>query len=218
MALIIELLVFCALAFVMPYVLSEIHWGELGVFFGWQIGAVVQTVFSYRRFAKDNQVPSISFGKKLNINRLVYGVMTLIIFQFGIYKYIAYGCQKEFCHSVWFITWGESVTFFPMLLFFVLNWWVYCSIGRESTGHDNWSKEYRTRLKNIMLLIDMPCLVPFVIVLTFGVLFHERFELEPFLRAVGSVLLLISNILTIVLNNRVQATINDPASQSIDAG
>lgn len=191
--------------FVMPFVFSP---SKYGLFFGWEIGTILQTFWAFRRFAYDVPPPHISSKKHLTYTLLILSPIIMSLFIYFLIKtdLLKYLLPAGFTFSgMNFIMslFKDSITLVPMVVFFFFNVIFYFGIKkklRDLPADD--LAEYANVLERVMWTVDIPCIVPYVMVIIFAYQYADidGFKWESYLSGAGSLLLMVSNLLTLSIN------------------
>ena len=90
----------------------------------------------------------------------------------------------------------------PITLYFVVNLLLRKHIRKHGTDRE--AKEWVKALTEIIRFIDLPCLLPYILIIIFGYMFRKHFDWRLFISGAGALLLLTSNLLTESVGNKIK--------------
>lgn len=180
---------------------------SFGLFVGWEFGALIQTYYTFIKFAFDNPPPHVSNNKHRKYILIIQipiflSVAFYILIKTKILETNIIPSTFNFWGKNFIITlFGDAITLIPMFVFFCFNVLFYVQIKRilKSQTRNQAYKHYLGLLKIIISTIDLPCIIPYIIVIVFTCLYSSvvNFDWEAYISGAGSLLLMVSNILTL---------------------
>ena len=204
---VIVLLLTC---FVIPFVTPVvIDFRKYGLFFGWEIGTILQTFYAFKEFAFHNFPPHISSDK--HVRNTLY-ILSPIIISCLIYLLIKTKILESFLLPPNFTFYAkdfiislfrDSITLVPMVVFFLFNLKFYWQIRRLNIIPNETYTHYLRLLKRVILTVDIPCLIPYITVIFFAYHHFDKtdFQFEAYLSGAGSLLLMVSNFLVLFVHS-----------------
>jgi hypothetical protein len=198
--ILVLLLTSLVIPFAAPFVTNP---QKFGLFFGWEMGTIFQTLYAFHEFALHSFPPHISSTKHMRnillilapiiISLFVYILIKTTILQSFILPASLTFRGKDFIISLF----RDSITMVPMLVFFLFNLKFYLEIKQlvKSQPRNKVYIHYLALLKRVIFTIDLPCLIPYMAVIFFAYQhsYSADFQWESYVSGAGSLLLMVSN-------------------------
>lgn len=202
------LLIFIFVAFTTPCIIEKCKLDKVGLFFGWELGAIIQSIFSFWSFAQQDTIPHISNRKKNWLNGFILLALFFFLLIYLISKVLLLNefLIEELPHIGVIIKFfvSDAITLLPMLLFFLTNVILFVYIKKRMHLPDNEAEAYVDMLKETIIYIDCSCLVPYLLIIVFSFLYRRSFDWETYISGAGALLLLTSNLLTDSIGDRLK--------------
>lgn len=211
--LIISFVLFTLLAIFFPLLMKI--WGikDAGLFWGWEVGAILQTLITFMAFSSRHRIPLVNNTLKQWLHTVVTVIITVALVSFFIMKLVeprstlvpASSSSDRFELLSFLLR--DALTMWPLFTYLAFNLFLYIYICRRNQAHVEHAEEYLSTLKRTIYMIDLPCLLPYVVVVIFA-LMHKgetAFDWSTYVSGAGSLLLLTSNMLSessLVLGDR----------------
>ena len=173
----------------------------LRLFWLWQIAAIVQNYNVYRRYSKQAH-PTFFTETKQNLDRVfIVGIAALFVWT------VAYPYMREewkldcfmFKASIELATWCLMCAYLCVnsKTLYSLNKRIH--IAKSNGPVDELDIRYFHLLQRTIVQVDMPCIVPFTMILVYAVLNQACMDWEAFVLGASALLLFVSNILSSAL-------------------
>ena len=209
MSVVQSCVVFGSIAFMLPYIAHRCCWQNLGIFFGWEVGAIVQTILTFLHFAKQDSIPQLSHRHKTNLNILILSILFTCLFGYIFSKMVMVnnvtplkiipyiGSALEFIVT-------DAITLVPLIFYFVVNVYLFVYIKRKMHIPDKHTEAYLELLRETIRFIDMPCIIPYIMIIAFAYFYKSALDWSTFISGAGALLLLTSNLLTDTVGNKLK--------------
>lgn len=198
--IIISILIFTCIAFLAPIIFPN-----FGVFFGWELGTIIQSIYCFIKYSKQSPPPGVSQEQKHLIDGIIEALIIIplllyVVISWAIIHKIIVPSNYSILIRVTVRILTDTITIIPMLTFFIANIILLSLINKKAkhAPEDNLYSDYAKFLKNAISLVDIPCLIPYLIVLAFAIYFAGSLsDVGIYISGAGSILLMTSNILSL---------------------
>lgn len=196
-------------AFVLPLLAKENGWQGLGIFIGWEFGAIVQTIVTFMHFAKQDSIPFLSNRSKTHLNIIIMFILFLCLFLYSLTKILLVFNVEMLNKSTSIGAVGsfivtDAITLIPLLLYFILNVFLYIYIKDKMRISDTPAKAYLELLWETIRFIDLPCIIPYTLIIIFAYFHKSDLDWSTFISGAGALLLLTSNLLTDTVGDKLK--------------
>ncbi len=198
-------LIVLLLAYVIIYILPESikppRTDTLRLFWLWQIAAILHNFAAYWRFSKEAHPVFYTETKKTLDIVFILGIAALFLWTVA-YPFVRAALKPDsfmFKASIELATWCLmcAYLFVNSTTLYVLDKRI--NVVKSDGPIDELDIRYSQLLRRTIVQVDMPCIVPFTIILVYAVLNQSGMNWETYVLGASAILLFVSNILSSVL-------------------
>jgi len=203
-------LVFMFVAILAPPAMRYLTRKDLGLFFGWEIGVVVQNIIIFWDFVKVESIPYVTPRKKKWLDMFMLTVLVVSMVSYFLVKLfrsgelVLVGGLPSAIRLVEFIV-TNAISLVPIVLYFLVNVFLRAHIKHRCSQHDSDGQAWVEALSEIIWFIDLPCLIPYIVVIVFAYMNRSLFDWQLFVSGAGALLLLTSNLLTESIGKKIKS-------------
>lgn len=201
-ATLLVLLLAYAIICILPESMSPPRTDSLWLSWLWQIAAIVHNFIAYWRFSKQAHPAFFTETKQALDKVFILGIAALL-FWTVVYPFVREKWNPDggfmFKASIELLTWCLMCAYLCVnsATLYVLNKRI--RIVKSDGPIDELDVRYSQLLRRTIVQVDMPCIVPFSIILVYAVLNQSNMEWETYVLGASAILLFVSNILSSAL-------------------
>jgi len=175
--------------------------GSVRLFWLWQIAAIVQHFAAYWHFSKQAHPTFFSETKQTLDKGFLLGIAGLLVWTIA-YPFALVSWKWE---SFIFRASIEIATWFLMSAYLCVNGWTLNALNRRIRANqaagpvDEIDIRYCQLLRRTIVQVDLPCLIPFSIILVYALMNRSNMDWETYVLGASATLLFVSNILSSAL-------------------
>ena len=182
---------------ILPESLKPPRIGALRLFWLWQIASIALHFAAYRRFSRQAH-PTFFAETKQNLDKgFLLGITALLVWTIA-YPFVMASWKPE---AFIVRTSMEIATWCLMCAYLCVNWYTLRTLGARiaKNNSDEVDVRYHDLLCRTIVQVDLPCLIPFSIVLVYAWMNRTTIDWGTYLLGASAILLFISNTLSSAL-------------------